>query len=192
MLHCTRPQRTLTLFQLLAPRRNLASKTKTLPPLDQRNRTLNKAENDLKALSQEREAEISDPPKKKVALYAGSITTLAGLGLATYSHSAALFTIHNLTLSLISLGSGMLLFSMKDHEGISKFFSKDTEENSDEHTIFSFKLLNEKNMFSKEFCNLESICHSANSNWPVEVQARLNSLLAQDVTKLENEIATKR
>lgn len=189
MLHCILPRKTLL---PLTSRRCLTSKTKCLPSLDPRNRVLHKAESNLKVISQEKEAEISDPPRKKAALYTGSVTTLAGLGLASYTHSAALFTTDNLTISMITLGSGMLLFSLKDHDSISKLFSKDKDNESDKKSIFTFKLLNEKNIFSKELRGLESTCPSENNKWPVEVQSKLDTLLSQDVSKLEQEIAVKR
>lgn len=166
--------------------------TQALPPLDSRNRVLLQTERDLKVISKQKEDEKLAPEKKKLAMYGGIITTLAGLGLASYTHSEILFTADNLTVSLVTLGSGMLFFSLQGHDAVKKWFSKDADSDSETTSTFTFKLLNGKNMFSKELIDLESTCRATSSEWPAEVQSKLDTMIAEDVARLQKDILDQR
>ena len=153
-----------------------------------------KTEGDLKTLAADREHAKNAPRNEKMALYAGSATTLAGLTLASYTHSDVIFTPDNLTMSLLTLGSGMLLFATKNNPSFTNLFQKDkdSDTNSDQKSHFTFKLLNNKNAFSKELRAVDLMCNTAEIKWPKDVQDQLDSLVTKDIAALEKSMADKR
>ena len=163
----------------------------SLPPFDSRNRFWSSTEEKVKNISSKAEKEKVETQRKKIAMQSGCVATLSGLGLATYTHFSMIMTPDNLSLSLVTLGSAMLLFSMKDHEIFTNLMSREKDEDDDK-AVFTFKLLNEKNKFSKEIKNLADICPVAKSKWPEEVQAKLGTIQSKDVETYERELSEQR